>query len=676
MSRLADALTAGVKAFNVGQSIVTGTPAGGNVIVGDSASRFLIDGLSVSDLYATQPHLRTVVSFVARNVAQLGRHVYTTDKDGGRERVTDSPAAKLFKQPNEYMTGYDLFVALTTELALHDYALWHPRMKSDGDWAVDPIPGDWVMGTRGGAEGFAAFQPRVYIIQFPGTALPQEISATELVVFKGYNPEGPKKLGSSPVTSLKGTLSEQLSALEFREQMWKRGGRVGAYLTRPKDAPAWSTEARDRFIQNWRNSWSGSGANAGSTPLLEDGIELKRLGFAAKEEQWLEAATLALATVASAYHVPPTMVGAQTGSTFSSTREFRKMLYTETLGPLIAQIEGTINTFLLPMIGAAEDEFLELNIGEKLQGDFVEQASSFQSAVGGPYMTRAEARKLQNLPYLEGSDELIVPLNVIAGDQASPNDTGSQNDQGLDSEGTTSGASSAPAGSRKAHTSRPSTKTDSIQPDPDQLADLERELKRFFRSQRNSLAKTKDPEWWDGKKWNRELSGVLLPHLTSLSAGVARETAGAKGLDPDDYSVGRTTAFLKAVADSRADLINSTTRDQIKHRLDLEESMEDAVEHVFTVADEARAPEAMKTISTFVAAWAAVETVKQLVPDKGPTKTWLSSGLPNSRHADMDGETVPIDEPFSNGANCPGDPSLGAEEVANCGCSLSVDYES
>lgn len=673
MSRITDALSSAVKAWGAGQSIVTGTPAGG-LVAGDSPTRFLVEGLTVADLYATQPHLRTVVSFVARNTAQLGRHVYTTNADGGRDRVKDSVATRLFKHPNEYMTGYDIFAALVTELALHDYALWLPRMKPNGDWAVDPIPGDWVEGTKGGT----AFAAESYVIKFPGNPTASLVPASSLVVFKGYSPGGPKKLGASPVNSLKGTLSEQLSALEFREQMWKRGGRVGAYLTRPKDAPVWSPEARDRFIQNWRNSWSGSGANAGATPLLEDGIELKRLGFAAKEEQWLEAATLALSTVASAYHVPPTMVGANTGSTFSSTREFRKMLYTETLGPLISQIEGTINTFLLPLIGADKEEFLELNIQEKLQGDFVEQAASYQSAAGGPWMTLNEVRRQNNLPPIEGGDEIITPLNVVrgGGDQADPSDTGAQNDQGLDSEGGTSGASSAPAGSRKAHTVQSDTKTGSIQPDSAKLEALERELKRFFRAQHNSLAKSKDPEWWDGKKWNRELSGILLPHLTSLSAGVARETAGAKGLDPDDYSVGRTTNFLKAVSDSRADLINSTTRDQIKKRLELDEPMADAIEHVMTVAEEARAPEAMKTISTFVAAWASVEAVKQLVPDKRPTKTWLSSGLPNSRHADMDGETVPIDEPFSNGANCPGDPSLGAEEVANCGCALSVDYES
>ena len=39
-------------------------------------------------------------------------------------------------------------------------------------------------------------------------------------------------------------------------------------------------------------------------------------------------------------------------------------------------------------------------------------------------MTRNETRKIQNLPAVEGGDELITPLNVLIGGQASPQDGG------------------------------------------------------------------------------------------------------------------------------------------------------------------------------------------------------------------------------------------------------------
>src|SRR5690606_764351 len=100
-------------------------------------------------------------------------------------------------------------------------------------------------------------------------------------------------------------------------------------------------------------------------------------------------------------------------------------LYVDTLGPTMAYIEDRINYFLLPLLDPSDDTnvYFEFNIDEKLQGSFEEQATALQSAVGGPWMTRDEARALRNLPAVPGADELIVPLNVTTGGLASPRDT-------------------------------------------------------------------------------------------------------------------------------------------------------------------------------------------------------------------------------------------------------------
>jgi HK97 family phage portal protein len=620
-------------------------------------ARSIVDSMDAGDLYATQPHLRTVVSFVARNGAQLGRHVFKKTADDGRERVRGGIADVLAK-PNSYQTGFDLFNMLFSELALYDMALWMPKLGEAG-WEIHPIPGSWVVGIKQAD----AFTQAGYKIKYPDKADTTFIPAENLIVFRGYSPTGFQR-GSSAVKSLRATLAEQVAAIEFREQMWKRGGRVGMYMVRPKDAPTWSPEAKKKFIQNWRANWSGSGANAGSTPLLEDGMELKRVGFNAKEEQWLEAATLSLATVASAYHVPPSMVGVQgAAASFASVKEFRKMLYTETLGPLIAQVEETINTFLFPFLGAPANQYLELNISEKLQGDFEEQATQIFQAVGGPYMTAAEARKKMNLPYLEGTDVLLAPLNMGASGNNGP-----VADEPIDPEDLPPDKATGRSHEQKAPAG----------PLTQEKEDLEADLKAFFRRQERAIQRAvagKDPVWWNQKTWDQELSTILLPHFLTVSTGTARRVAGAKGLNPDDYRPGETKNFLTAVAESRAGLINTTTRDQLEEFFrNADMPLEDSVKHVFRVATESRAAESTTTMTTFLAAWATVEMAKQLIPDRGPTKTWVSSGKANSRHANMNGETVPIHEKFSNGADWPGDPVLGAAGVSNCACGVDIDY--
>jgi SPP1 gp7 family putative phage head morphogenesis protein len=53
-------------------------------------------------------------------------------------------------------------------------------------------------------------------------------------------------------------------------------------------------------------------------------------------------------------------------------------------------------------------------------------------------------------------------------------------------------------------------------------------------------------------------------------------------------------------------------------------------------------------------------------------RTWLATNDSRTRHshAVLDGETKPIDTPFSNGLMYPGDPDGEPSEVYNCRCTL------
>ncbi len=635
------------------------------VVFGAGFASEVVDGMSVGDLYQTQPNLRSVVDFTSRNAAQLGRHVFRPDSKGGRERARDSFMETLLKSPNDYQTGFDLFKQLFAELALYDFHLWViDYSRRNGGTTITGIPTEWITGTKADAFG----RVTKYRIQPNGSNEWFYVNAEDAVVFRGYNPHGFKR-GSSPVTSLRNTLAEQIAAGEFRRQMWKRGGRIGMYMTRPADAPEWSAEGKAKFIQQWKAQWAGGGAEAGGTPLLDEGMELKRVGFNAREEQWAEGAKLALVTVAQAFHVPPAMLGAEGFNSFASVKEFRKMLYTETLGPSVAQVEDTINTFLAPLIGVNDGSYLELNIGEKLQGDFEEQAAVTSAAVGGPWMTPDEARARNNLPAIEGGNRLLAPLNMGAAGNSGPS-AGAP----IGTEPSGAPESAAPDKHKPerhgVHTAHHADGRKASDVEWVGSKALQEDLDLFFAAQRKDiLAKLgqKGPSWFDQKHWNQELSAILNPHLTGLSTGTARRVAGAKGLDPAAYSVARTEKFLKAVSDSRADLINATTRDHYQNALDNDTDPTTVFQDT-----ESRSKTVSGTLTTFIVAWATVEVAKQLMPDKGPTKTWLASGLPDSRHADMDGETVGIDEKFSNGAMWPGDPVLGAEGVANCGCGVEI----
>lgn len=372
--------------------------------------------MSPSVMWRTQPHLRTVVAFLARNAAQLGLHVFERSDGDGRTRDRESVLATTLRRPNDYSTTFDLVYALVGDLALYDRAYWWVGDEK-GRKVIHRLPPAWVTPVKSDP-----FSRPAYEVSH-GERGKVKLSADDVLAFTGYSPTSP--IGGSPaIDALKDVLQEQIEANRFRRQVWKRGGRVSAVLEAPEGVlQKLSPEQLDRFREDWHAQYTGSGPGAGGTPILPDGMKLNRVDFTARDNQWAEGAKLAMGTVAVAFHVNPIMLGANLeNATLANVREFRQALYTETLGPTLRQIEERLNAFLVPMLDGG-DRYVEFNVGAKLRGSLEEQAAVMQTATGGPWMTRNEARALQNLPALDGADELVVPLNVLTGGQASPTDS-------------------------------------------------------------------------------------------------------------------------------------------------------------------------------------------------------------------------------------------------------------
>src|SRR5690606_40222924 len=93
---------------------------------------------SVEHLWATEPHLRTVVDFVSRAVAQLNLHVFKSDGDANM-RVRAGALPALIKRPNRYTTRYELIYALVADLMLYD-AAYLVTLQAAGGWEPHVLP--------------------------------------------------------------------------------------------------------------------------------------------------------------------------------------------------------------------------------------------------------------------------------------------------------------------------------------------------------------------------------------------------------------------------------------------------------------------------------------------------------------------------------------------------------
>lgn len=609
----------------------------------------MVDGLSARQLYETQANLQAVVSFLAESVGQLPLKVYRKEGDA-RIRDTESTAAKLLFRPNADQTAYDFWSAIMTEFLLMGVStVWLlPDAESESGYQLRLIPSEWIMST-GRSISYAPDWIRVTA----GTSGYIDIPRSEFIQFRRYAPGNPGGY-QSPIAALRQSLNEQIQADKFRTEIWRSSGRFNAYLTRPANVQPWNDEQRKTFLTAFREGWGANGENRGKMPLLEDGMEIRPYQFNSKEAQYAETKQLSREDVAAAYHVNPSLIWHTTTQTYASAKDNARALYADCLGPVIQMLQQRINSFLLPMVGADPNTYVIFDLTEKLKGSFEERASILQSAVGGPWMTRNEARADNDMPPLDGADELIVPLNVVEGGQASPQDTHMEPKKIIPMH-------------RKDRAETVMIKGRAKSEEDEELTEA---LKKFFERQKHSVLPKigAGDEWWDEERWDAELADDLEPIIDKIADTHGMSTAEVMGTE---YITEITRKYLRKLTEGRSHAINSSTLQKLLDAIEAEE--EPAV--VFEKREDHDAGTFGQSLATAVSGWAVMEAAHQ-AQDQGYTRTiekeWETG--PNSRpsHAAMNGQRVGIDEKFSNGAFWPGDDNLSPDESCGCNCATNV----
>lgn len=611
-------------------------------------------------LWRAQPELRTVVDFLARNIAQLGLHTFRRVSDVDRKRLNDHPLAVLLGKPNRSTTPYRMIDALIHDLCIFDNGFWLKVRDDDGTTRalrrirpgrIYPIGNDWL-------------EPEGY--EIVGTAGRLAVTADQVVHFRGYNPND-DRLGTPPIESLRQILTEEWAANIYREQLWRNGARLSGYISRPMDAPEWGIKGRERFRAEWQAGYSGDSAKAGETAILEDGMTFTPAAVTPRDSQYIESRKLTREEVARTYHVPLPMVGILDHATFTNIKELHKNLYQDCLGPWLENLQQEIELQLMPDLPDVRDVYVEFNIAAKLNGSFEEQAVQLQGAVGGPYMVRNEARARLNLPMIDGGDELITPLNVVIG--ATP--PAPQPEPAA-----TPPAESAP----KALTALAKARV------PQEVTDKAAEtLARFFARQGTAVAsalgaeksrgvvKAAVPEVFDAKRWDGELAADLLLLGSKMALTAAHATMDKLGLDPADFDPQVIAGWLAAHAAGVAKVLNVATAADLAALLDEAEAVADVLPAVVALFDgyqNGRSTQTATTLSASMSGFGTVEVGRHHGGD-GATKTWIVGDNPRPEHAALDGETVGIDDEFSDGSHWPGgsgDPVLDSD----CNCDVSI----
>ncbi len=354
-----------------------------------------------SAIYRTHLWPKVVIEKRATALARLPLPVYRRD-DQNRSRENEHPLAKLLRNPNPGLSPFDLWEWTSSIYDIHGEAVWYKRRDRSAP------AGMWIFPLHPTAMHYDEAADSWTFDN--GKTVLRDIPRTDLVIFKTFNPDSLTR-GMSPLEPLRATLENEWNARTATSAFWKRGARPGTYLMHPKNL---SEQAQARLKKQVDEVMSGA-QNTGSTMLLEEGMEPKPMTLSAEEAQYIETRKLNREEVCAAYDMPPPAVHILDRATFSNITEQFRSVYRDTMAPICADFEGTIETDLRAVDFPRDDVYAEFLMDEVLRGDFETRQDALSKAA---HMTIAEKRKIENLPFIEGTDRIflnagILPLDAI-----------------------------------------------------------------------------------------------------------------------------------------------------------------------------------------------------------------------------------------------------------------------
>lgn len=653
-------------------------------------------------IYSKQLWVYVVVSKRARATARLPLPVYERN-ELDRPKADDHPLTRLLRQPNPGLSGFNLWLWTSSTFDIYGDTFWLKQRRAGEVVGLYPLhPSSMTYDTDKGAWRFDN-----------GRLVMPEIPDTDLVHFQGFHPDSTTR-GLSPLEPLRSTLENEWHARNATSSFWQRGARPGTALSHPGTL---SKEAADRLKRQYDDMAGGSG-NTGATIVLEEGMEPKPLTLSAEEAQYIETRKLNREEVCAAYDMPPPAVHILDRATFSNITEQFRSVYRDTMAPHLKGFEAAIEQDLRQAEWPSDNVYAEFLMDEVLRGDFETRQDALNKA---SHMTIAEKRKVENLPFIEGTDRIFLntatmPLDAIDAQAAAVVAQTEQNADPLaeviplaaarsvmgrlswqndlsqvDARSLTDGLSdadsravSAALADERASGGSVSTLKARVRsmcrkaargtkikaPDlTDHQEQVRKTLAAFFARQGASVL---DSGRFDKDEWDKELTADLHATAVAVSSAIGKATMRELGYDPSAYDVERTVEFLEAVSARLAGNINTTTQAQYEGARADDEA--DPAE-VFAQAADSRASGIAVGATTLVAGFAVVESARRIREAEGvePTKTWITGPNPRSSHAAMNGETVGIDETFSNGLDWPGSGG-DADEVAGCNCSVEVEF--
>ena len=208
--------------------------------------------------------------------------------------------------------------------------------------------------------------------------------------------------GMDPISTCLTSLGLAISSNKYGANFFANDASPSIILHSNPDT-VWTEAQRQRVKNKW--SLENSQENSRGVALAEGVSHVSQLTIAPNDSQFLETRQEAVRDIARMLGIPPVLLGDPAASTYDNISQLYRAFVTDTLIPLATEITADIDKQLL---NPDAKYYARFNFKSALVDAIKDRYVAYSIATGKkPILSVNEVRKMEDLPEVEGGDEVI-----------------------------------------------------------------------------------------------------------------------------------------------------------------------------------------------------------------------------------------------------------------------------
>lgn len=339
------------------------------------------------------------VYVLSSSVAQLPLHVKC--KSGDKvETVKDHPAYYLLHDsPNAWQTSYKLREYAQSSVLLYGNAYIHIVRNKNGEVVSLESLEPWkVQLLKNGSR---------YVYAYYGDDKTISLSPDDVLHIKSLGPS--IKTGKSVIQTHAETIGLGLDARKFASGFFGGNARPAGILSvkTPLNSNAW-----ENFKKMWQTAQEKLRSEENKTILLPAELDYKALTVSPVDTELLSMMKLNRSEIAGIFNVPAHMINDLEKATFSNISEQTIQFIRFSVMPWVVNWEQELNRKIFTEAERKAGYFVKFNLAGIMRGTAGERATFYHAAITDGWMSRNEARQLEDMNPVEGLDEMLVSVNA------------------------------------------------------------------------------------------------------------------------------------------------------------------------------------------------------------------------------------------------------------------------